>query len=454
MKLKHLFVVSLILAILTMGVVSASDDIASNDTISQTNADDSEIQEISHDSSENNDVLSYSDDNSVVKSNDDSEDLLGTYSSGSVEIELREYIDVTETYEDIGHVYDDNGLKGTVTLTVDGKSVFTKKYTSGKSYSCYISTHDVDFKKIGYGYHNVKLSYNDGKVKSDSRSVNFVDVPYIDYPSIMYVGENNGITIDGDSILSGTATLFFRDIVGYDEYNEPIYKKGNEFTSVKIVNGHGWIPLDKLTNGSHSFQLEYKFGTYEDVDTFKITVKNNSPEFKSSLSATTIPYGNSITVKLTGPKSSGYVEIYIDNRYAKSAKFGSGSIQESISGLSLGNHRVTIQYSDDSDLFFSKTYNVVVEHAIKLKLTKVKVKKSAKKLVIKATLKIDGKVAKSKKLKFKFNKKTYSAKTDKKGIAKITVKKSVLKKLKKGKKVTYQVTYGKVTVKKTVKVKK
>lgn len=88
-----------------------------------------------------------------------------------------------------------------------------------------------------------------------------------------------------------------------------------------------------------------------------------------------------------------------------------------------------------------------------LKLAKVKVKKSAKKLVIKATLK--GKTAiKGKKLTFKFNGKKYTAKTNKKGIAKITIKKSVLKKLKVGKKVKYQVTYLKDTVKQSVKVKK
>jgi invasion protein IalB len=55
---------------------------------------------------------------------------------------------------------------------------------------------------------------------------------------------------------------------------------------------------------------------------------------------------------------------------------------------------------------------------------------------------------------FKFKGKKYTAKTNKKGVAKITVKKSVLKKLKAGKKITYTATYLKDTVKRTVKVKK
>ena len=91
---------------------------------------------------------------------------------------------------------------------------------------------------------------------------------------------------------------------------------------------------------------------------------------------------------------------------------------------------------------------------VKLTLKKVSVKRSAKKLVLTATLKINGKLVKGKTLKFKFKNKVYKAKTNKKGIAKVTIKKSVLKKLKKGKKVTYPVSYGKNVKKITVKVKK
>lgn len=97
-------------------------------------------------------------------------------------------------------------------------------------------------------------------------------------------------------------------------------------------------------------------------------------------------------------------------------------------------------------------HNVNVKQV--LKLSKVKVKRSAKKLTIKATLKQGKKALKGKKIVFKFKGKKYTAKTNKKGVAKITVKKSVLKKLKAGKKITYTATYLKDTVKRTVKVKK
>ena len=113
-----------------------------------------------------------------------------------------------------------------------------------------------------------------------------------------------------------------------------------------------------------------------------------------------------------------------------------------------GSYKITAEA-----LGISVTKKLTVKHLLKLK--KVKVKKSAKKLVIKVTLnKVNGKYLKGKKITLKFKGKKYKAKTNKKGVAKFTIKKKVLKKLKVGKKVKYQATYLKDTVKYTVKVKK
>ena len=123
---------------------------------------------------------------------------------------------------------------------------------------------------------------------------------------------------------------------------------------------------------------------------------------------------------------------------------------------------ITVKFTKN---YLPKTYNVIAEYkdvkvsnkvVVKkvLKLKKVKVKRSAKKLKLKATLKEGKKALKGKKVVFKFKGKKYTAKTNKKGVAKVTIKSKVLKKLKVGKKVKYQVTYLKNTVKRTVKVKK
>ena len=82
-------------------------------------------------------------------------------------------------------------------------------------------------------------------------------------------------------------------------------------------------------------------------------------------------------------------------------------------------------------------------------------KKSTKKLILTATLKKGKTPIRYKYVKFYFNGKFIKkVKTSKKGVAKVTIKKTVLKKLKVGKTVTYQATYLKTTVKKSAKVKK
>lgn len=110
----------------------------------------------------------------------------------------------------------------------------------------------------------------------------------------------------------------------------------------------------------------------------------------------------------------------------------------------------------DDNLTFSDIvrFKVPKDKTIKLTLKNVKVKKSARKLVLYAKLKQSGKALKGKKLTFRFNKKKYNAKTNTKGVAKVTLKKSALKKLKVGKKITYKVSYGTITISKKVKVKK
>ncbi|MEE0925213.1 MAG: hypothetical protein U0L35_05870, partial [Methanobrevibacter sp.] len=74
---------------------------------------------------------------------------------------------------------------------------------------------------------------------------------------------------------------------------------------------------------------------------------------------------------------------------------------------------------------------------------------------IKVSLKkVNKKYLKNKKIKIKFKGKTYKVKTNKKGVATWKVKKSMLKKLKVGKKYKYKVTYGKDVVTKKLTIKR
>lgn len=90
----------------------------------------------------------------------------------------------------------------------------------------------------------------------------------------------------------------------------------------------------------------------------------------------------------------------------------------------------------------------------KLTINSITVKKSAKNLVLTATLKKGSAAIKNAVITLKFNGKTYKVKTNSKGIAQLTISKKVLNALKVGKKVTYEAIYSGLSAKQTVVVKK
>ena len=143
-----------------------------------------------------------------------------------------------------------------------------------------------------------------------------------------------------------------------------------------------------------------------------------------------------------------FVDIYVNTVHysCRTDKDGYARLQIN---LNPRTYTVTAEYK------LTKVSNkLVVKQTLKLVKKTVTVKKG-KKFVLKAKLKwSNGKAIKGKKIVFKFKGKKYSAKTNSKGIAKVTIKKSVAKKLKKGKKYKYSATYVTNIVKGTVKVKK
>ncbi|MDO5859923.1 MAG: hypothetical protein Q4Q55_04200 [Methanobrevibacter sp.] len=105
------------------------------------------------------------------------------------------------------------------------------------------------------------------------------------------------------------------------------------------------------------------------------------------------------------------------------------------------------------DIYGGTTSNCVFNY-LKLALNSVNVKKSAGKLVLTAKLTKGKSLIKGKTIAFKFNGKIYKAKTNSKGIAKVTITKNILKKLEVGKTIKYLAKYCKLTVIKSAKVKK
>ncbi|WP_298523227.1 hypothetical protein [uncultured Methanobrevibacter sp.] len=218
---------------------------------------------------------------------------------------------------------------------------------------------------------------------------------------------------------------------------------------IKLVNGKGNFSLSKID--SNFFEIEYKNSDYENQIFEHVIVNGIPPKFTGAKDITMFyADGTSYTLKLwidnyhPAGRYEG-VTVKIGNTEYERYTNENGVITLKL-GQAPGKYTITSTYKNAKI-----TTKLVVKHI--LTLNTVKVKKSAKKLVLTATLK-NKKPIKNKQITFKFNKKIYKAKTNSKGIAKVTIKKSVLKKLKVGKKLTYQATYLKDTVKKTVRVQK
>ena len=141
------------------------------------------------------------------------------------------------------------------------------------------------------------------------------------------------------------------------------------------------------------------------------------------------------------------IDIYVNTIHyvAKTDKNGYAKLAINLNPKS---YKISAEY---------KKYKVInklkVKQTFKLVKKIVSVKKG-KKLVLQAKLKwSNGKPIKGKVIKFKFKDKTYKAKTNSKGIAKVTIKPKVTQKLKKGKKYAYSAKYITNNLKGKVKVR-
>ena len=233
-------------------------------------------------------------------------------------------------------------------------------------------------------------------------------------------------------------------------------------TSVKTDNDGYAKLLIREAPGNYTISTAYNGKTYENTVIVK-EIPNPSPaNITKNESLTT----KTFSVKNTDKKLVLKATLMIDGKAVEgeTIKFTFRGKTYSAKTNKNGVATVTIKNKVFKNLK-EKAYVLKISHGNKTIKTSVKikqylyaykasVKKSAKKFKLKAILKINGKLAKGKTIKFTFKGKTYKAKTNKKGIAKVTIKKKVIKKLKKGKTYSVKVSYGKDSVKTTVKIKK
>ena len=321
------------------------------------------------------------------------------------------------------------GSRGTVYVNFNGKK-YQGKFNNKNAYDFKIPKKDL---KLGHNDVLCTFINSSGKYPSKTIKLFCLIEPIIRFNSPVAVGEK--ATID---ILSIKGTKVSVELMKGDELLGTYSFDGEKFS----------IPLEKyIVKGFNDIDLNIQVGNSTIQSGAYFEAFTNSKLFKSSMSSV----GRSATVKLTGPKLNNKVEIYLDHKLVKSISMKKGKISYTFSKLAFGKHHIKVLCKNEKK-FFSKTFHINVKYYLTLK--SVKVKKSAKKLVLSATVKTVKENKKGLKVTFKFNGKKYVAKTNKKGVAKVTVKKQVLKKLKVGKKVKYQAKYEKMTVKKTVKVKR
>ena len=290
----------------------------------------------------------------------------------------------------------------------------------------------VDDLILGKYYLSVKYNGSDYNVDDVNVPVEIYLGYY--YPDSMKYGENKYLAFK--SVKSDNRLL-------------SVKLNGKLYGTFQLINGQGKISLNKLPLGKNLCLDVYS----SDENIFSTFISVNP--------ATKLTGGKNIKMHYNdGTKYS--VKIY--DKYGKMVgegkvvtfKIGNKNYKAKTNAKSIAYLKITNnpgKYTIAANYDGVKVSNkIVVKHV--LSLNNVNVKKSAKKLVLKATLKQGQNVLKNKKVVFKFNGKKFTSKTNKKGVAKVTIKKGVLKKLKEGKKVKYQATYLKDTVKKASKVKK
>lgn len=218
-----------------------------------------------------------------------------------------------------------------------------------------------------------------------------------------------------------------------------------------IVDGVAVVEVDELAPGDHKVTMRYSgderyfsVNNQTTIHIYRIKIDKNkdisvvyteNPVYTVHLTSDTQAMENkTVTFKVNGKTYYGKTDMY-------------GYASVTLPKLPIKTYTITASYKG-----IKVTNKIISKHIVIAKNINAKKTKTLK---VQVTLnKVNKKYLAKKKVTLKFNGKTYSAKTNKKGVATFTIAKSALAKLKVGKSYIYKVTYSKDTVSKKIKIVK
>lgn len=398
MKLNKLILVSIfLLAVISLSPLCASEDIASADLALNDSA---EVNEITRD-----DVAGDGDLDSDL--NVDFKQIMMSDEEGNITITAAK--DIT----------------GNLNLEFEGESSNIKLDDNGK--------YTLFFKELSEGDHPILVKLTNDTKYRDAESSHYIHVyrainitPKI--PSAVFNNNPTTITFEGPIVNSTTGLSARIDGEWFDGY---YYHSGSGEVKIKSKN------LGVQT-------VDYFYENTEDnvmaKGSFNITVLPKPKIKAGSLTMTDIENKN-YKIRLVDahgkPMTGKKLTVYIDLTKLKTVKTDkNGYASVKIKGSDVYDSNIDITYKT-----LKVTKNLVVKRVLK-EITSFK-KTNAKSVTFQLkTFKVNGKYLTGKKVVFKFNKKTYKVKIDKKGIAKKTVKQTAFSKCKVGKVYTLKATLG------------
>ena len=323
-----------------------------------------------------------------------------------------------------------SNANGNLEIYVNGTLFKSVKLVDGKA--------SIKGDGFSCGQHKISINYTGDDFEVENCSTLLYVSPKVISPYEMECGKDKSIYVE----------------VSKDSKGKIVFTIGKNKYEVPIVNGKAALSLKNFKIGDYDIDIDYigddgqnaSSFAYVDILPAKIRIigaKNLSIPYTSNVYYKVKVYNNQSKL------AKGVIVYFKVGKTTYKVKTDTNGIAKlRLSKFAPKSYKITINYKGTK---VSK--KLTVRHILRLK--SVKVRKSAKKLVLTASLnKVNGKYLKNKIIKFRFRGKTYKAKTNSKGIAKITIKGNVLKKLKTGKNLTYTASYLKDTAKRTVKVRK